>query len=178
MSSAGISQRDPNYYEFWNEIETQQKVLAAVTTFWETHIRGKWEQTQGDCEQPVRPRPHMIHTDPAVSRLDVFDFLLTRDLSRGHIVDFNPYHPRTDPLLFTYDELHTLLLARPERPELRVVDSPSHPAAARNAPAHQHNMVPIEALAMSSGRDVTEFADVWQDEIRKSMADEDEAASS
>ncbi|RDX49928.1 D123-domain-containing protein [Lentinus brumalis] len=153
----GISQRDPNYYEFWNETETQQKVLAAVTTFWETHIRGKWERTQGDY---------------------VFDFLLTRDLSRGHIVDFNPYHPRTDPLLFTYDELHTLLLARPERPELRVVDSPSHPAAARNAPAHQHNMVPIEALAMSSGRDVTEFADVWQDEIRKSMAGEDEAASS
>ncbi|KAI0714016.1 D123-domain-containing protein [Cerioporus squamosus] len=155
----GISQRDPNYYDFWNETETQEKVLAAVTTFWETHIRGKWEQTQGDY---------------------VFDFLLTRDLSRGHIVDFNPYHPRTDPLLFTYDELHTLLLARPERPELRVVDSPSHPAAARNAPAHQHNMVPIEALTMSSGRDVMDFASVWRDEIRKSMAEDggEETASS
>ena len=33
-------------------------------------------------------------------------------------------------------------------------------------------MVPIEALAMSSGRDVMQFADVWQDEIRKSMAEE------
>ncbi|TFK83813.1 D123-domain-containing protein [Polyporus arcularius HHB13444] len=152
----GISQRDPNYYEFWNETETQQKVLAAVTTFWETHIRGKWEQTQGDY---------------------VFDFLLTRDLSRGHIVDFNPYHPRTDPLLFTYGELHTLLLAQPQCPELRVVDSPSHPAAARNAPAHQHNMVPIEALAMSSGRNVAEFADVWQDEIRKSTAEEVDGSS-
>ena len=105
---------------------------------------------------------------------DVFDFLLTRDLSRGHIVDFNPYHPRTDPLLFTYDELHEILLARPERPELRVIDSPSHPAATHNAPAHQHNMVPIEALAMSSGRDISEFADAWQEEIRKSMGDEEE----
>ncbi|TBU39459.1 cytoplasmic protein [Dichomitus squalens] len=149
----GISQRDPNYYDFWNERDTQHKVLAAVTEFWETNIKGKWEQTQGDY---------------------VFDFLLTRDLSRGHIVDFNPYHSRTDPLLFTYDELHEILLARPDTPELRVVDSPSHPAATRNAPAHQHNMMPIEALAMSSGRDISDFADAWRDEIRKSMADEEE----
>ena len=108
---------------------------------------------------------------PRARPADVFDFLLTRDLTRGHVVDFNPYHPRTDPLLFTYDELHALLLARPACPELRVVDSPSHPAATRNAPAHQHNMVPIEALVMSSGRDIAEFADAWQDEIRKSMAE-------
>ncbi|KAI1793282.1 D123-domain-containing protein [Ganoderma leucocontextum] len=149
----GISQRDPNFYDFWNEPHTQQKVFDAVTAFWEANVKGKWEQTQGDY---------------------VFDFLLTRDLSRGHIVDFNPYHSRTDPLLFTYDELHTILLARPEKPELRVVDSPSHPAATRNAPAHQHNMMPIEALAMSSGRDISEFADAWQEEIRKSMAGDDE----
>ncbi|EIW59585.1 D123-domain-containing protein [Trametes versicolor FP-101664 SS1] len=147
----GISQRDPNYYDFWNEHETQEKVAAAVADFWETHIKGKWEQTQGDY---------------------TFDFLLTRDLSRGHIVDFNPYLPRTDPLLFTYEELHAILLAR-EGLELRVVDSPAHPAAARNAPAHQPNMVPIEALTMSSGRDVGEFADALQEEIRKSMAGEE-----
>ena len=35
-------------------------------------------------------------------------------------------------------------------------------------------MVPIEALAMSSGRGLSEFANAWQDEIRKSMTDEDE----
>lgn len=113
--------------------------------------------------------PNIPRTPPPT---DTFDFLLTRDLSRGHIVDFNPYLPRTDPLLFTYEELHAILLAR-EGLELRVVDSPAHPAAARNAPAHQHNMVPIEALTMSSGRDVGEFADVLQEEIRKSMAGED-----
>ncbi|KAI0373888.1 D123-domain-containing protein [Pilatotrama ljubarskyi] len=158
----GISQRDPNYYDFWNEPQTQEKVVNAVTDFWEKHIKGKWEQTQGDY---------------------TFDFLLTRDLSRGHIVDFNPYLPRTDPLLFTYEELHDRLLARTgphadvaesRLPELRVVDSPAHPAAVRNAPVHQHNMVPIEALAMSSGRNVSEFANVWQEEIRKSMAEQRE----
>ncbi|KAI0763619.1 D123-domain-containing protein [Trametes elegans] len=151
----GISQRDPNYYDFWNEPATQAKVVDAVTAFWEANIKGKWAQTQGDY---------------------VFDLLLTRDLARGHVVDFNPYLPRTDPILFAYEELHGLLLARRGRPELRVVDSPAHPAAARNAPVHQHNMVPIEALAMSSGRDVEEFASVWQDEVRKSMA-EDEVES-
>ncbi|OBZ71291.1 hypothetical protein A0H81_08731 [Grifola frondosa] len=134
----GISQRDPNYYDFWNEPDTQSKVIEAVTAFWETKIKGKWEVTNGDY---------------------TFDFLLTRDLSRGHILDFNPYAPRTDPLLFTYEELLALLAARTggEPPELRVVDSPNHPAATRNAPMHQHNMLPIEALAMSSGRDVQEF---------------------
>lgn len=110
--------------------------------------------------------------------LDIFDFLLTRDLSRGHIVDFNPYALRTDPLLFTYEELHELLLARgggsaPE-PELRVVDSPSHPVATRNAPAHQHNMVPIEALAMSSGGNMQEFAGLWENEIHRSMEEDDD----
>ncbi|KAH9847887.1 D123-domain-containing protein [Lenzites betulinus] len=153
-SLIGISQRDPNFYDFWNEPETQEKVVKAVSDFWERNIKGKWEQTQGNY---------------------TFDFLLTRDLSRGHIVDFNPYLPRTDPLLFTYEELHDILLVRggSDEPELRVVDSPAHPAAARNAPTHQHNMVPIEALAMSSGRGVSEFAEAWQEEIRKSMQEQD-----
>ena len=45
----GISQRDPNYYDFWNEPQTQQKVVETVQAFWEEHIRGKWESTEGNC---------------------------------------------------------------------------------------------------------------------------------
>ncbi|KAJ2975849.1 hypothetical protein NUW54_g11663 [Trametes sanguinea] len=33
-------------------------------------------------------------------------------------------------------------------------------------------MVPFEALAMSSGRNVQEFANVWQEEIQRSMAEQ------
>ena len=33
-------------------------------------------------------------------------------------------------------------------------------------------MVPIEALAMSAGRGVADFAGAWAEEIRKSMAQE------
>ncbi|KAI6168980.1 hypothetical protein EDD17DRAFT_1524187, partial [Pisolithus thermaeus] len=39
----------------------------------------------------------------------VFDLLLTRDLSGGHVIDFNPRAPHTDPLLFTYEEPHKAL---------------------------------------------------------------------
>ncbi|KAI6117330.1 hypothetical protein EV401DRAFT_2197733 [Pisolithus croceorrhizus] len=36
----------------------------------------------------------------------VFDLLLTRDLSGGHVISFNAYAPHTDPLLLTYEEFH------------------------------------------------------------------------
>lgn len=166
----GISQRDNNYYEFLNEPTTYSSTAAAVLEFWQKHIRSSeyWESTPDYT----------------------FDFLLTRDLSRGHILDFNPYAPRTDPLLFTYEELSELLEARiPAEtsptstlpngdqhhaapsllPEFRVINSRSHPAATANAPAYQHNMIPFEALSLSSGRDIEEFADIWKDEIQESM---------
>ncbi|TCD71477.1 hypothetical protein EIP91_008857 [Steccherinum ochraceum] len=149
----GISQRDPNYYDFWNEEDTRNKVLDAVTSYWETNIKGKWEATDGNY---------------------TFDLLLTRDLTRAHIIDFNPYAPQTDPLLFTYDELLDVLKTTgptPAKPEIRTIDSRAHPAASRNAPTHQHNMVPIEALAMGHGRTIQEFSEVWEEEVRRSTAD-------
>ncbi|KAF7796263.1 hypothetical protein EIP86_007437 [Pleurotus ostreatoroseus] len=153
----GISQRDPNYYDFWNEQATQTKVVDAITKFWQDNIRGKWESTSGNY---------------------TFDFLLTRDLSRGHIIDFNPYWSHTDPLLFAYEELLQLLNQsssnRDFTPELRVIDSLAHPAATRNVPTHQHNMVPIEALTLSQGRSIEEFAGLWQEELRRSAVDADE----
>ena len=100
----------------------------------------------------------------------MFDILLTRDLSRAHVVDFNPYAPHTDPLLFTYEELNGILTDGSERlPVFKVVDSRAHPGASRNAPVHQHNMVPLEVLALSAGRTVTDFADVLEEEIKRSQ---------
>lgn len=124
-----------------------------------------------------------------VSRVDVFDLLLTRDLSRGHVLDLNPYAPRTDPLLFSYEELHALLIRTAceddrsfngstttlDLPEIRVVDSPMHPAATRNSPVHQHNMVPIEALNLSEGRSITDFSEIWRDEVQRAIQDDDGA---
>ncbi|KAH9480460.1 Cell division cycle protein 123 [Psilocybe cubensis] len=148
----GISQRDVNFYEFWNDTDTQAKVASAVSEFWETNIRPHWS-AQPDY---------------------VFDFLLTRDLTRGHIIDFNPYMPKTDPLLFTYEELTDIFAlsssTKKDIPVLRVIDSASHPAAASNAPANQHNMLPVEAINMSSGRDIEEFADLWKQSVKESSS--------
>ncbi|KAJ7175812.1 D123-domain-containing protein [Mycena filopes] len=128
----GILQRDTNYYEFLNDELTRSGIVSSVRAFWETHVQPKW----------AGPPDY------------TFDFLLTRDLARGHIMDFNPYAPRTDPLLFSYDELHELSLLQAGATELRAIDSRSHPAATSNAPANQHNMIPFEALSLSNGRDI------------------------
>lgn len=48
-AKTGISQRDLNYYDFWNEPQTQNKVVEAVQKFWEENIKGKWESTNGNC---------------------------------------------------------------------------------------------------------------------------------
>ncbi|KIK07959.1 hypothetical protein K443DRAFT_85979 [Laccaria amethystina LaAM-08-1] len=140
-----ISQRDRNYYDFFNDLPTQEKIITTVETFWQS-IRSKW-----DAQEDY-----------------IFDFLLTRDLSQGHLLDFNPYAPRTDPLLFTYQDLCDLLLLNDTRPKLRVIDSPSHPAGISNAPAHQHNMIPFEALSLGNGRNIEEFAEIWKETVRES----------
>ncbi|KAJ7784611.1 D123-domain-containing protein [Mycena metata] len=145
----GISQRDTNYYDFLNDEPTRSGIISSVRTFWETRIQTKWEG----------PPDY------------TFDFLLTRDLARGHILDFNPYAPRTDPLLFTYDDLHALSLLPTDAAELRVIDSRSHPAATSNAPANQHNMIPFEALSLSNGRDINEFSEAWKEGIEESLQD-------
>ncbi|KAG1838024.1 D123-domain-containing protein [Suillus subalutaceus] len=140
----GISQRDTNFYDFMNEPQTQK-------------------QDRRDASAPN-----------GYGQQDyIFDVLMTRDLSRGHVLDFNPYAPRTDPLLFTYEELLSVFTRGLSVPELRIIDSPLHPVASRNAPAHQHNMLPIEALTLSSGRDINDFSDLWKKEIQQSMNDDD-----
>jgi hypothetical protein len=121
----------------------------------------------------VYNHPFVFSLDLTKGMVDTFDLLLTRDLSYAHIIDFNPYAPRTDALLFTYEDLLHLLREQDacevETPQLRVVDSRTHPAATSNAPAHQHNMIPFEALSLSSGRDIAEFASHWERSVRESM---------
>jgi hypothetical protein len=55
-------------------------------------------------------------------------------------------------------------------PQLRVIDSRTHPLANRNSPTYQYNMVPFEMLSLSNGRDLETFAETFQDELKKSMA--------
>ncbi|ESK94971.1 cell division cycle protein 123-like protein [Moniliophthora roreri MCA 2997] len=145
-----VSQRDTNYYNFLNDPVTKARILDTTEQFWKTKIQPIWVSSEDY----------------------IFDVLLTRDLSRAHIVDFNPYASRTDPLLFTYDELQEQADKNQERAELRVIDSRSHPAANVNSPANQHNMIPFEALSMSSSRNIQEFAGLWEQSIKENMQED------
>lgn len=104
--------------------------------------------------------------------VDVVDLLLSKDLARVHIIDFNPYVARTDPLLFTYEEVATLSSERSSRtvPILRVIHSPAHTMANRNAPDHQHNMVPLEAFAL--GWDENALAEIRRADAEASEPEE------
>ncbi|KAI6119972.1 D123-domain-containing protein [Pisolithus croceorrhizus] len=156
----GITQRDTNFYGFMIDPEIQKAIRSTVCNLWEEVVRPNWSYLQKDY---------------------VFDLLLTRDLSGGHVIDFNPYAPHTDPLLFTYEELQEVLskavqdasARRPFLPELRVNESPTHSVATQSMPAYQHNRVPIEALTLSEGRNLAEFGEIWQEEVTRALREDD-----
>ncbi|CAE6470887.1 unnamed protein product [Rhizoctonia solani] len=159
-----ISQRDPNFFEHLLPQETQNLMRSTILAFWNREVRSKFANGQ-------------------VSSY-VMDLLLTRDLSRAHIVDFNPYAPRTDPLLFDWSELaelharaeqigiesgiHSLHLGvdahtgptdnqavtSAELPLLRIVTSPNQSAR----PLYSHNMIPADALGDNAMRFAAEIA--------------------
>ncbi|KAG8712994.1 hypothetical protein FRC09_019233 [Ceratobasidium sp. 395] len=144
-----ICQRDPNFFEHLVPQETQDQIRTTVSSFWRREIKHKFANGRVTSY--------------------VLDLLLTRDLSRAHVVDFNPYAPRTDPILFEWSELadlheraqasntrlrlESLSLEGPtvngqslsdvELPPLRIVTSPNQ----ATRPAYSHNMVPAEALS-------------------------------
>ena len=133
------------------------------------------------------------------SAVDVIDLYLTRDLSNAYIMDFNPYAPRTGPILFTYGELDKLFNSQETQPDppgttsspsplrtldaeasdplpiFRIISSPSHALVGRNAPKHAHNMVPREALELSNGRTVVDLQEAWKDEIGRAIGSDHES---
>ena len=100
------------------------------------------------------------------------DIYLSIDLDDVVLVDFNPYRPTTDPLLFDYPDLLDILETsqtastnRPRLPILRVIDSKGHPDANRNIPTYGSNMMPWELVEMSHGRSLVEFRETWDEAV-------------
>lgn len=107
-------------------------------------------------------------------------------MNSSFLVDFNPYRQSTDPLLFTYPDLLEILqtalrpppaapsayardLTRQRLPILRVIDSQSHPLSNSAAPAFGSNMMPVEMVEMSQGRNMAEFSQAWNDAVARGM---------
>lgn len=59
-------------------------------------------------------------------------------------------------------------------PALLVIESRSHPAATRNAPAWP--AYPQDVISVGSGKDVEEFKRVWEGEVREAAKEEEEEA--
>ncbi|GAA6023520.1 hypothetical protein JCM8202_002664 [Rhodotorula sphaerocarpa] len=160
----GVSQRDTTLYDFLQPREAQIEIRDLVHDFWRTSIR-----------------------DEAPLKNYVLDIYITRDRSRAFVIDFNPFSPRTDPLLFSYPDLYDLFLAsspapgtaagyepRPQQqddaerafePELRVVTPASDPASQSAVPRYAHNRYPKDVVDLSEGQSIAEFAKEWMTQV-------------
>ncbi|RXK36262.1 hypothetical protein M231_06465 [Tremella mesenterica] len=153
----GVSQRDGNRYEHWQGIRARQRLVETVRSFWEDEIRGVYEG--GD------------------------DYIFDIDLpspSSPRIIDFNIYRPTTDPLLFTYPQLHAILIRSLQPPEedktrerlpiLRVVEQERSGAGYEFA----GNMMPLEMVQMSEGQTFTDFTRMWGEAMEEAMGDSED----
>ncbi|CAG8821218.1 22299_t:CDS:2, partial [Dentiscutata erythropus] len=77
-----ISQRDVNYYPFL--VDVQEDLETKIIQFFNTNIRNKF-----------------------FNRDYVFDAYITRNRERVWLIDFNPFGPMTDSLLFTWEDILT-----------------------------------------------------------------------
>ncbi|WWD18786.1 hypothetical protein CI109_103241 [Kwoniella shandongensis] len=155
----GVTQRDLNFYDHLQSEETRTQICDTVRELWEDEIRENYE---GGPDY-------------------IFDLYLSPKMTSAKIIDFQPYRPSTDPLLFTYDELLDITetafeppsdseVTRPRLPIFKIIESRAHPDANRNAPAYQANMMPLEMIEMGEGRNMAEFKEAWDEAVAAGMA--------
>ncbi|GAC77362.1 uncharacterized conserved protein [Moesziomyces antarcticus T-34] len=128
-----ICQRDMTFYDHLQDAQLQQQLRTAIESFWHTVV-------EPSTEFPLRDY--------------VLDVYVTKDLGRVWIIDFNAWLPRTDPLLYTFDELEQLHLHPPAQPELRVLHDKRLSSAGGTGATYSSNMVPTDLVqfAKSSAR--------------------------
>lgn len=104
----------------------------------------------------------------------MFDVHLDAKLRRTTLIDINPWLPRTDTLLWTYQELDEAAIAAAsteELPPLRLIVSEAQ--ASQSQPTYCGNMVPADVMEVGAGRNVAEFAREWQNYLSKASSAED-----
>ncbi|KAL1935907.1 hypothetical protein VTP01DRAFT_41 [Rhizomucor pusillus] len=127
----GISQRDPTYYEFMNDVK--EDIEDMIYDFFEDVVRDKFP-----------------------SQNYAFDVYVDRDRCKVWLMDFNPFSPATDALLYTWEELRQF--GDDSEAEIRIVETQT----ANSAPRFATNMVPKDVVDLSDGRTVAEFAEEFQ----------------
>lgn len=94
----GIAQRDGNYYDFLQPEETRTTIRLQLLDFWQANLKDRIPVDRGSSAAPESQESSTLQDY-------VWDAYFTRDRSRVFLMDVNPYLPRTDALLWDWDEL-------------------------------------------------------------------------
>lgn len=134
----GVTQRDMNYFDFLDPLK--DSFAGEIETFFEDHLQNTF-------------------ADPNF----VFDVYIPRPYNRVWLIDINPYAPRTDTLLFSWDELLAIDHTDPEfEYDVRLQDKEN---SSRNfgGAEHSENHVPKDVVDASlSGEGIAQLARQWQ----------------
>lgn len=148
----GVTQRDMNYFDFLEPLK--DSFAGEIETFFEEHLQTTFK-------------------DPDF----VFDVYIPRPYNRVWLIDINPYAPRTDTLLFSWDELLNIDHTDPEfEYEVRLQDKEN---SSRNFGGmdHSENHVPKDVVDASlSGEGIAQLARQWQSMM--AMQDPDSGSDS
>ncbi|KAI8814306.1 D123-domain-containing protein [Cladochytrium replicatum] len=133
-SVTAISQRDiASFYSFL--LDNSHKIQQSIERFYEQHILGKF------------PDDNVV-----------FDVLLSQSYRKVTLIDFNPFSPTTDSLLFSWEELLTRTNLG-----IRIVESQ---AAASMTMPYISNRLPKDAIDLSNGQSIDDFATRWREVMR------------
>jgi len=120
---------------FLNDIK--EELETKIIQFFETHIQNKF-----------------------LNQNYVFDVYVTRNRERVWLIDFNPFGPMTDSLMYTWEEI----LTATGPPSFRLITSQTEASQSRSQP-FAVNRYPREVFDLSQGQTIAEFAERFQHEL-------------
>ena len=136
-----ISQRDKHYYSFLHQLKSE--IIRLATELFQ-HLR------EFDSESWV------------------FDMYIPRTRLRAHLIDMNPFAPRTDPALYGWDEI--LLMTGEKDVEIRLVMQEERGIGGMEFSAQR---VPKDVVDASHGKTVVEFAVEWENMLRSGVQNDE-----
>ncbi|KAK9480711.1 D123-domain-containing protein [Lipomyces japonicus] len=148
----GISQRDENFYDFLQPLGN--KLLELIDVFFSDYLQ-----------------------DSFANESFVFDVYIPKPHHDGKVwlIDINPFGPRTDTLLYTWQELlsinpHATGFDDSENwPEIRLLNANEGMQSFARKPFSEH-MVPkdvVDASIHGGGAGIAAFAKKWKDMLHK-----------
>lgn len=143
----GVSQRDLNYYDYLKPL---------VDTF-----KDLLDEFVLDTVIPRFPDSSFV-----------CDVYIPRPFNKVWLIDFNPFARKTDPLLFSWNELTTFSFSDEEQDyELRLVSENN--VARFASKEHSENQVPQEvADAITNPKAIQELAQKWSELLKMQKAED------